>query len=156
MYPHLRDLLTRQVCVQRRDVQYDIHTPPTNYTWDELKDLQRFQDCFGPISRQQLALEDELERFSQYKTRYAYRDIGTFGRGKFTSSIRQVSQILQAAVKEVIARRIRADVSRANELVAQMEAKWGRAGCVCAPVRVVERTQAPIHRLVPDRGTQPL
>ena len=119
--------LIDQVHVQCRHVQYDVNAAPVNYTWDELKDAQRFQDCFGPIRRKQLALEDELERFRQGDTRYAYRDIAIFGRGKFTSSIRQVSQILQAAVKEVIAQRIRADVTRAHELVAEMEAKWGQA-----------------------------
>lgn len=118
--------LLDQSIVVRRNVEYDLKQPPEIFSWSELRNPERFQDCFGVISRNALRLEDEIERFVAGKTRFAYRNIDQFGRKQFISTIREVSQQLLDAVQGVVDSRIAVDLEHGLVLVREMEATWGK------------------------------
>lgn len=117
-------MLDQQV-VSRRYVEHSLDEPPVFFDWEDLRNPAEFSKCFGVISRNALRLEDELERFVDGKTRFAYRDIDAFGRRQFIATIRVVSQRLHAAVDGVVQTRIRQDLTSANAMVAKMEDSWG-------------------------------
>lgn len=114
-----------QHVVSRRYVEHGLEEPPEFFQWSDLRDPDEFLRCFGVISRNALRLEDELERFVEGRTRFAYRNIDAFGRKQFIATIRVVSQSLHAAVDGVVQTRIRQDLASANEMVAKMEETWG-------------------------------
>lgn len=117
--------LVDQAWVVRRCVEYSLDETPELFTWNELRNPDRFKSCFGVISRSALRLEDEIERFVAGKTRFAYRNIEHFGRRQFISTIREVSVQLLEAVEGVVASRITADLDAGLAMVKEMEVKWG-------------------------------
>lgn len=117
--------LVDQQMVTRRNVEYDLTQAPEVFTWNELRDPNKFLDCFGVIGRNALRLEEELERFVQGKTRFAYRNIDQFGRKQFIATIREVSQQLLDAVQGVVNSRITDDLGSGLSLVKEMEIEWG-------------------------------
>jgi len=117
--------LVDQQIVIRRNVEYDLVQTPEIFTWKELRNLDRFQECFGVVGRNALRLEVELERFVEGKTRFAYRNIDQFGRKQFIATIREVSQQLLDAVQGVVDSRITEDLKSGLALVREMETTWG-------------------------------
>jgi len=111
--------------VLRYNVEHRLEVDPEAFPWDDLKDIHKFRECFGVISKKELSFENELAKFQKGETHSAYRDIDLFGRSKFIATIRLVSEKLRMAVEEVVKARVSKDLKEAYRLIEGMEKEWG-------------------------------
>lgn len=115
--------LVDQDRVIRRDVAGD--GPRVEELWTALSARSHFLEMFGCIGPGALRLEDQLERFRQNKTRYAYRSTTALGRHRFIATVREVAQLLNAAILALIDTKVVPDARAGEELLAGMRKEWG-------------------------------
>lgn len=94
-------------------------------TWFELADPADFLSFFEGLSVRELKLENQLAAFEAGTTRFAYRDVERFGRRRFIGTVREVSQLLNAAVERVVIDRVVPSAKAGLALIAPMAEKWG-------------------------------
>ncbi len=94
-------------------------------TWPELGDPAVFLAFFDGLSARELKLENQLAAFEGGATRFAYRDVERFGRRRFIGTVREVSQLLNAAVEKVVFDRIVPSAKAGLAQIAPMAEKWG-------------------------------
>jgi transcriptional regulator with XRE-family HTH domain len=97
----------------------------SSWTWDLLTDPDTFADCFGVLSTKHLELEAELQRFRRNETQYGFLDASGEGRAQFGETVREASELLREAVREIIETRGIPDLERAIELLKPMIADYG-------------------------------
>jgi hypothetical protein len=97
------------------------------WSWEELGEPEAFADCFGPLSREELTLERELDLFKAGKTEYAYLEAAGDGRALFAETVKEASEQIRSAVRAVIETRGVADLRAANLALAPMVLDYGEA-----------------------------
>jgi hypothetical protein len=126
--------LVDQTGAARRDLEIEDAAWEAN-TWSELADPQIFRSLFDTLSLRELKLEVQLAAFEAGTTRVAYRNVETFGRRRFIGTIREVAQLLNEAVGEVVGRSVTPSVREALALIEPMAERWGPPAYDWAPRR---------------------
>jgi hypothetical protein len=97
------------------------------YRWEDLKDQERFSACFAELRPEHVALEEQLKAFKDGKTRYAFQSIDALGKYHFIETVREIASILSVAVTQLVESKVVKDLTTANQLLQEMEARWGAA-----------------------------
>ena len=95
------------------------------YRWEDLTDPERFGVCFAEVRPAHVALEEQLKDFRDGKTRYAFQSIEELGKHHFTDTIREIASILNGAVTQLVDTKVAPDLIKANDLLQEMEIRWG-------------------------------
>ena len=95
------------------------------YRWEDLTDPERFGVCFAEVRPAHVALEEQLKDFRDGKTRYAFQSIEELGKHHFTDTIREIASILNGAVTQLVDTKVSPDLIKANDLLQEMEIRWG-------------------------------
>jgi hypothetical protein len=102
-------------------------TEASVYRWEDLTDPEQFSACFAELRPDRVALEEQLNDFRDNKTPYAYQSIDDLGKNHFTDTIREIADILNDAVTQLVDTTVTPDLRNANALIEVMEARWGPA-----------------------------
>ncbi len=123
------------------------------YPWKPVTAPDRFGVCFAEVQPAHVALEEQLKDFRDGKTRYAFQSIEELGRHHFTDTIREIASILSGAVTQLVDTKVVPDLTTANELLQEMETRWGRAlydwNSVGFPIEFTNIVEERIARALP-------
>jgi hypothetical protein len=97
------------------------------YRWEDLTAPELFSVCFAEVRPEHVALEEQLKAFTDGKTKFAFQSIDELGKHHFTDTIREIAVILSGAVTQLVDTKVVPDLTRANELLQEMETRWGAA-----------------------------
>jgi len=102
-------------------------TGPSVHRWEDLTDPDKFAECFAVLRPEEVALEEQLNAFKAGKTPFAIQSIEELGRHHFIDTVRETASILSASVTQLVDTKVVPDLTTANDLLQQMEVRWGPA-----------------------------
>jgi SAM-dependent methyltransferase len=100
-------------------------TLPPSWTWDRLRDPDTFLECFGPLARSELQLENELQAFKKGLTAFSYLHAVDDGRRLFAETVREAATLLRDAIETIIIETVIPDLQEAQAAIALLEADYG-------------------------------